>query len=183
MSSAPPVSPSPPRSNGTVRVQPVGAAGANGAVAHKDSDSSALWAVVSLLLGILVAVLGFFALMMWADANGAKDAANRAAAKVTSGDGSVAGMPGMDMSGVGSGALTSYAGAAPANADALAAAHKPYPAALPAAPPGPVADVNLVLKDVTVQIAPGVKYAAWAWAGGAPGPVIHVRQGQLSRSR
>jgi len=35
--------------------------------------------------------------------------------------------------------------------------------------------------DVTVQIAPGVKYAAWAWAGGAPGPVIHVRQGQLVR--
>jgi nitrite reductase (NO-forming) len=24
-----------------------------------------------------------------------------------------------------------------------------------------------------------VKYSAWAWAGGAPGPVIHVRQGQL----
>jgi nitrite reductase (NO-forming) len=39
--------------------------------------------------------------------------------------------------------------------------------------------VNLVLTDLTVQIAPGVKYAAWAWAGGAPGPVIHVRQGQL----
>ena len=39
--------------------------------------------------------------------------------------------------------------------------------------------MNLVLKDVTVQIAPGVRYSAWAWAGGAPGPVIHVRQGQL----
>src|SRR5262249_38678479 len=77
------------------------------------------------------------------------------------------------------GTLQSYAGAAPANADELAVAHAPYPAALPAAPPGPVANVNLVLKDVTVQIAPGVKYAAWAWAGGAPGPVIHVRQGQL----
>ena len=30
-----------------------------------------------------------------------------------------------------------------------------------------------------MEIAPGVKYAAWAWAGGAPGPVIHVRQGQM----
>jgi nitrite reductase (NO-forming) len=77
------------------------------------------------------------------------------------------------------GSLESYAGAAPANADALATAHKPFPAALPAAAAGAVAHVNLVLKDVTVQIAPGVKYAAWAWAGGAPGPVIHVRQGQL----
>src|SRR5207249_11259264 len=56
------------------------------------------------------------------------------------------------------GALKSYAGAAPANADALAAAHKAYPATLPAAPAGPVADVHLVLKDVTVQIAPGIRY-------------------------
>ena len=24
-----------------------------------------------------------------------------------------------------------------------------------------------------------MKYSAWAWAGGAPGPIIHVRQGQL----
>jgi nitrite reductase (NO-forming) len=61
----------------------------------------------------------------------------------------------------------------------VSAAHTPYPAGLPAAPSGPVANVNLVLKDVTVQVAPGVKYAAWAWAGGAPGPVIHARQGQL----
>ena len=77
------------------------------------------------------------------------------------------------------GALTSFAGAAPADADALAAAHVPYPAELPAVSAGPVADVHLVLTDLTVEIAPGVKYAAWAWAGGAPGPVIHVRQGQL----
>ena len=49
---------------------------------------------------------------------------------------------------------------------------------LPPAPAGPSRNVHLVLKDVTIQIAPGVKYAAWAWAGGAPGPVIHVRQGQ-----
>jgi nitrite reductase (NO-forming) len=75
--------------------------------------------------------------------------------------------------------LKSFAGAAPANADALAAAHKPYQAELPAAPAGVVADVNLVLKDVEIQVAPGIKYSAWAWAGGAPGPVIHVRQGQL----
>jgi len=60
-------------------------------------------------------------------------------------------MPGMDM-GTGAGTLTSFAGAAPANADALAAAHKPYPAALPTAPAGPVADVRLVLTDLTVQI-------------------------------
>ena len=67
----------------------------------------------------------------------------------------------------------------PTNADAIAAAHKPYPAAAAGDPAGAVADVNLALTDRVVQIAPGVKYSAWAWAGGAPGPVIHVRQGQL----
>jgi nitrite reductase (NO-forming) len=56
--------------------------------------------------------------------------------------------------------------------------HKAYPADLPALQTGPVAHFDLVLSDITVQIAPGVKYSAWAWAGGAPGPVVHVRQGQ-----
>jgi nitrite reductase (NO-forming) len=135
---------------------------------RKDSDSHALAGVVAVLLGILVAVLGFFALFTWLDARSARDAADRAAAKAAAPAASA------DM-----GALKSYAGAAPANADALAAAHKVYPATLPAASAGPVADVHLVLKDVTVQIAPRIKYSAWAWAGGAPGPVIHVRQGQL----
>jgi nitrite reductase (NO-forming) len=137
---------------------------------RKAPDSHPLAAVVAVLLGILVAVLGFFALFTWLDARSARDAADRAAAK------SAAATPATHAE---MGALTSYAGAAPANADALAAAHKPYPATLPAAPAAPVADVHLVLKDITVQIAPGIKYSAWAWAGGAPGPVIHVRQGQL----
>ena len=149
-------------------------------VPRKTEPSDALWGVVSLLLGLLVAILGFFALMMWIDAHNAKDAANRAAASVSGSDG-MAGMPGMatDTDAPATSGLQSYAGAAPANADALAAAHKPFPADLPAAPAGPIANVNLALTDITVQIAPGVKYSAWAWAGGAPGPVIHVRQGQL----
>ena len=69
-------------------------------------------------------------------------------------------------------------GSRPTNADALAAAHRPYPAALEAAPAGPVAVVHLTLKDVVHEVAPGIKYSAWAFSGGAPGPVIHVRQGQ-----
>src|SRR5439155_14298228 len=77
------------------------------------------------------------------------------------------------------GSLTSYAVAAPYNDDALAIAHVTYTAALPPAYPGTVDDVHLKLTDINVQIAPGVHYAAWAWAGGAPGPVIHVRQGQM----
>jgi nitrite reductase (NO-forming) len=137
---------------------------------ERESHASAALAVTSIMLGILVAVVGFFALFAWLDAHHARDAADRAAARAASAPASVISS---------SGALTSYAGAAPANADALASAHKPFAAELPAAPAGPVAHVNLVLKDVTVQIAPGVKYTAWAWSSGAPGPVIHVRQGQL----
>jgi nitrite reductase (NO-forming) len=41
-----------------------------------------------------------------------------------------------------------------------------------------VVKVHMVLKDVTIEIAPGVKYAAWGFEGGAPGPVVHARQGQ-----
>jgi nitrite reductase (NO-forming) len=176
MATAPPVPPPTAKSNGAhFHETPDGAA-----VAYGDSDAHALWATVSVMLGILVAVLSIFGVMMWFDAHNAKDAATRAAdaaAKAAPSSASTS-MPGMDMS-TNLGSLTSFAGAAPPNADALAAAHKPFPAALPAAPVGPVADVHLVLTDLTVQIAPGVKYAAWAWAGGAPGPVIHVRQGQL----
>jgi nitrite reductase (NO-forming) len=139
---------------------------------EKDSDSRAVLAVVSVLLGVLVAVIGIFSIFMWFDAHSAKDAANRAAAKVTA-------APAAHDHTATSGASASYAGAAPDNAADLAAAHEPFPATLPAAPAGPVANVNLVLKDITVEIAPGVRYSAWAWAGGAPGPVIHVRQGQL----
>jgi nitrite reductase (NO-forming) len=141
----------------------------------RSEPSHPLAAVVAILLGILVAVLGFFALLMWVDAHNARDDAHKAAAQAQT----AAAMPGMDMSATSGAGLQSYAGASPANADAIAAAHKPFPATLAPVAAGPVADVNLVLKDVTVQIAPGVKYAAWAWAGGAPGPVIHVRQGQM----
>jgi nitrite reductase (NO-forming) len=55
--------------------------------------------------------------------------------------------------------------------------HTPYPAALPPLVSG-VKQVKLTLKDVDLQIAPGVTFHAWTFAGGAPGPVIHVRQGQ-----
>ena len=144
---------------------------------RRDGGNEAILGAAALLLGLLVAVLGVAAVFLWIDSHDAKDAANRAAAKTSPTTG-MAGMPGMSTTAA-SGSLTSFAGAAPANADALAAAHVPYPAAMPPVQTGPLAHANLVLKDITIQIAPGIRYAAWAWAGGAPGPVIHVRQGQL----
>jgi FtsP/CotA-like multicopper oxidase with cupredoxin domain len=137
--------------------------------------------VATMLLGGLVGLFAIFALLMWADARDSRTSSAKIASSAS--DSSMPGMPGMaatDMPGsAATSKLASYAGAAPANADALAKTHKPFPATLPAAPAGPVANVNLILEDVTIQVAPGVKYAAWAWAGGAPGPVIHVRQGQM----
>jgi nitrite reductase (NO-forming) len=134
-----------------------------------ESDSGAFFKVAALLLGIAVGIVGFFALMMWADAHDARSDSNAAPAAQP-----------MDHAQMGAMPLNSFAGVVPPNAQALAEAHKAYDATLPAAPAGPVANIHLTLKDMTVQIAPGVKYNTWSFSGhGAPGPILHVRQGQL----
>lgn len=76
------------------------------------------------------------------------------------------------------GGMQSFAGVTADDGTALAKAHKPFPATLPPVPAGDVVKVHMVLKDVTIEIAPGVKYQAWGFEGGAPGPVVHARQGQ-----
>ena len=77
--------------------------------------------------------------------------------------------------------LISYAGQTAENAEELIAAREPFPAELPAVPEGDVVDIELTLKDVVVEIAPGVEYSAWGFEGGAPGPAIHAREGQKVR--
>ncbi len=79
-----------------------------------------------------------------------------------------------------SGGLQSYAGAAAENAAEIADAHVPYPAVLPPVPAGDVVRVRMEMQDKVVEIAPGVKYNVWAFGGehSAPGPIVHVRQGQ-----
>jgi nitrite reductase (NO-forming) len=75
--------------------------------------------------------------------------------------------------------LQSFAGTTAENAEELAMAHAAYDATLPAVAPGDLVGIHMTLKDLTVEIAPGVRYDTWAFDGhGAPGPVIHVRQGQ-----
>src|SRR5581483_8712625 len=96
---------------------------------------------------------------------------------------STASMPGVSHTAIapaaGAVATPSYAGVAPANADAIAMAHEAFPAALPAAPAGDVAVVHLNIQHRTVSIAPGIQYEAWKFGPSVPGPVIHVREGQL----
>lgn len=53
----------------------------------------------------------------------------------------------------------------------------PYDPVLPPVGPGRVHEYTIPLSDVTLEIAPGVRYTGWTFAGGAPGPIIHVRQG------
>jgi len=132
--------------------------------------------VATMLLGFTVAVIGFFALMMWADARESRDAAAQPAVE------SAAATGGHDHATDQNVALplNSFAGVVPANATELAEAHKAYDATLPPAPAGDLAKVQMTLKDMTVEVAPGVKYNTWAFDGhGAPGPIIHVREGQM----
>ncbi|HEY7794911.1 MAG TPA: multicopper oxidase domain-containing protein [Gaiellaceae bacterium] len=134
--------------------------------------------VVVILLGILVSVLGIAAVMSMQAADDARDEAKAATtqpaeAATATGDHAVdhnvnTALP-----------LASFAGVVPENAAELAEAHTPYEASMPPLPPGDLVKVHMTLKDMVVEIAPGVKYNTWAFDGhGAPGPVIHVREGQ-----
>jgi len=149
---------------------------------HSDTPPGGGMAALAVLLGVIVAVLSVGVVVLVKVADDARDDANRAAAGApaetrtapAAHDHATSAAAGTSIGG-----LTSYAGAAPENAADIAAAHTPYDAAMPAAPAGSVAQVHLTLKDMTVEIAPGVKYQTWSFDGtGAPGPVIHVRQGQ-----
>jgi hypothetical protein len=85
---------------------------------RRETDSGAFFKVATVLLGILVAVLGFFALLLWADAKNADDATDVAVAALNGAPLSTAhanhntALP-----------LDSFAGVVPENADELAKAH------------------------------------------------------------
>jgi nitrite reductase (NO-forming) len=140
-----------------------------------ESESGAFFKLAAILLGFTVAVVGVFALLMWADAREARDTSSEASAQTAS-------QPsGHDQATDHNTALplASFAGVVPTNAAELAKAHKPYDATLPPALEGDVVKVQMTLKDMTVEVAPGVKYNTWAFDGhGAPGPIVHVREGQ-----
>jgi nitrite reductase (NO-forming) len=149
-----------------------------------ESGSGVLLKLVVILLGLAVGALIPLGIWLASSAHEAKDEARVAASQSGA---SMAGMPGMTANGAADGsaaaaeagyATPSFAGVAPANADALARAHAAFPAALPAAPAGAVARVTLGIRHSVVSIAPGIRYQAWTFGDTAPGPVIHVRQGQ-----
>ncbi len=137
-----------------------------------ETDSGAFYRAAALLLGLAVAVVSVFALMLWADARETRDEAPAAAAA----EPAAAHAPAAHETAL---PLESFAGVVPENAAALAEAHAAYDAKLPPLQAGDLVKVEMTLKDMVVEVAPGVKYNTWAFDGhGAPGPVVHVREGQ-----
>ena len=137
----------------------------------------------TIAIAVLVALLSLAAVVGTTTAVVSADVAQKAkddAEAATSGHGASAADTASAPAG-GEGGLVSYAGQTGENAEELMAAHEPFPAELAPVPEGDVVDVELTLKDVVVEIAPGVKYTAWGFEGGAPGPAIHVREGQQVR--
>ncbi len=146
---------------------------------HRDTGpggTSAIWKVAVLLLGIAVGVLAIAAVAAAQAADEARDEVGTAAQQSDTATPAV-----HDHSATANQSLPiqSFAGTTGANAEALAKAHAAYDATLPAVPPGDLVKIHMTLKDMVVEIAPGVKYNTWAFDGhGAPGPILHVRQGQ-----
>jgi nitrite reductase (NO-forming) len=137
----------------------------------RDPGSGALLKVLAVFLGVAVGVLAVVAVVLVKTADDARDEARAAAGTVdhsTSSADSAISLP-----------LQSFAGQTGENAEELAMAHAATNAALPPVPAGELVRVQMTLKDMVVEVAPGVKYNTWAFDGhGAPGPIVHVREGQ-----
>jgi nitrite reductase (NO-forming) len=133
-----------------------------------------LAAVVVLLLAVAVGALAIAAIVAAQAADEARDDVNAGGVTAATHDHST-----HDATASQALPLESFAGKTAANAEELAQAHAAYDATLPPIPPGDVVKVHMTLKDMVVEIAPGVEYNTWAFDGhGAPGPVVHVREGQ-----
>jgi nitrite reductase (NO-forming) len=144
-----------------------------------ESTSSVALKLVALFLGLAVGVMIPIAIWLAASAQNARHDAQVAAAHATAGGAADASTDmGTATASGGTYATASFAGIAPANADALAMAHAAARAALPAATAGPVVHVNLGIEHRVISIAPGIRYDAWTFGNTVPGPAIHVRQGQ-----
>jgi nitrite reductase (NO-forming) len=141
--------------------------------------------VFAVFAGFLIPFVMVVGIWLAVSAHNASNDAHQAAvsAKAASAGTSSTSMPGMSTQATAAGAVAtpSFAGTAPANADALAMSHAAAPATLPAAPAGSIARVTLDIRLSVVSIAPGIRYEAWTFGNTAPGPIIHVRVGQTVR--
>ncbi|HKS78959.1 MAG TPA: multicopper oxidase domain-containing protein [Gaiellaceae bacterium] len=152
-------------------------------IGQHESDRGIGWRVFAIFAGFLIPFVMVVGLWLAVSAHNASNDARQAADSAKTASVGTSSMPGMPASTsgaatAGSVSTPSFAGLAPANAEALAMAHAAAPAALPAAPAGSVAHVTLDIRHSTISIAPGIRYEAWTFGRTAPGPAIHVRVGQ-----
>ncbi|MGH3135443.1 MAG: multicopper oxidase domain-containing protein [Gaiellaceae bacterium] len=139
---------------------------------HK-KESGVLLKIVALFLGVAVGILTIVAVVLVKTADDARDEAKTAAATTDHATHSSAASSAVSLP------LQSFAGKTGEDAEALAKAHVATNATLPPVPAGELVKVQMTLKDMVVEVAPGVKYNTWAFdEHGAPGPIVHVRQGQ-----
>jgi nitrite reductase (NO-forming) len=137
----------------------------------RDSGSSIGWMILAVFLGVAVAILAIVAVVLVKTADDARDEAAIAAGTTDHSADTASSNVSLP--------LQSFAGQTGENAEELAMAHQATSAVLPAVPAGDVVKVHMTLKDMVVEIAPGVTYNTWAFDGhGAPGPIVHVREGQ-----
>ena len=140
---------------------------------RRERESGVGVKILALFLGLGFGVLTIAGVVVIQTADSARDEARAA----VSSQGHTA--PTDTDSGAVSLPLQSFAGKTAPGAEELAAARPATDAVLPAVPAGDVVEVHMTLKDMVMEVAPGVKYNTWAFDGhGAPGPIIHVRQGQ-----
>jgi nitrite reductase (NO-forming) len=66
-------------------------------------------------------------------------------------------------------------------ADPNAPAYKPYDPTAPALLPGKTHDIELVMTEQQMTVAPGFSQAVWTFGGTVPGPVIRVKVGDTVR--
>jgi nitrite reductase (NO-forming) len=140
---------------------------------RESSSGGVLLAIVALFLGVAVAILTVVAVVLVKTADDARDEAQVAAGATDHSAHSTESSSNVSLP------LQSFAGAVPENAKELALAHRAYEAGMPPVPAGELVKVQMTLKDMVVEVAPGVKYNTWAFdRHGAPGPIVHVREGQ-----
>src|SRR5215469_5466997 len=114
---------------------------------HPEPKSSTGWKVFAVFAGFLIPFVIVIGAWLAVSAHNASNQASKAAASAKAADTSASSAT----PSVGTVPSPSFAGIAPANADAIAMKHAAFPAALPAAPVGPVAHVNLGINDRVVS--------------------------------
>jgi nitrite reductase (NO-forming) len=144
-----------------------------GQAPHQDKGSGIGVKLLAVFLGLGVGVLAVVAAVLVRTADSARDEARAAVAAGSHHAGATADTGAVSLP------LQSFAGKTAPNAEELALARPATDAVLPPVPAGDVVKVHMTLKDMVMEVAPGVKYNTWAFDGhGAPGPIVHVRQGQ-----